>query len=66
MGIFMDTADLAIIVRAAKNMRMKRIDLATAREKLAAWREETLECVSFESWLADEQKKPAAEVSDGK
>lgn len=63
MGIFMDTADLAIIVRAAKNMRMKRIDLKTAREKLAAWREETLECVSFEQYLAEEQKKPAAEGS---
>ena len=62
----MDTADLAIIVRAAKNMRMKRINLATAREKLATWREETLECVSFEQYLAEEQKKPAGEVSDGK
>lgn len=50
-GMFMDVADLAIIVRAAKNLRLKRISLATAREKLDAWREETLECVSFETWL---------------
>ena len=64
MGIFMDTADLAVIVRAARNMRMKRIDLVTASEKLAAWREETLECVSFEQWLAEEHKKPAAEGSE--
>ena len=62
----MDTADLAIIVRAAKHLRMKRIDLKTAREKLAAWREETLECVSFEQWLAEEHKKPTGEESDGK
>jgi len=63
MGIFMDTADLAIIVRAAKHLRIKRMDLNMAREKLAAWREETLECVSFEQYLADEQKKPAGEGS---
>ena len=63
MGIFMDTADLAIIVRAAKHLRIKRLELNTAREKLAAWREETLECVSFEQWLAEVQKKPAVEGS---
>ncbi len=59
-GMFMDVADLAIIVRAAKNLRLKRISLATAKEKLDAWREETLECVSFEQYLEDEQKKTAA------
>ena len=50
-ALFMDVADLAIIVRAAKNLRLKRISLATAKEKLDAWREETLECQSFETWL---------------
>ena len=49
--MFMDVADLAIIVRAAKNLRLKRISLATAKEKLDAWREETLECQPFETWL---------------
>ena len=65
MGIFMDTADLAIIVRAAKNMRMKRLDLKTASEKLAAWRAETLECVSFETWLDGDKKKPAESEVQG-
>ncbi len=60
-GMFMDVADLAMIVRAAKKLRLKRISLETAKKKLDAWREETLECKPFETWLEEDQKNQAAE-----
>lgn len=60
-ALFIDTADLAIIARSARNLRMKRIDMVTAKERLAQWREETLECQPFETWLEGLDKKPAAE-----
>ena len=58
---FMDTADLAHIVRAARHLRLKRINLETAKTKLDEWREETLECQPFETWLERLEKKQAAE-----
>ena len=60
-GWFIDTADLTIIARAAKHLRIKRIDMVKAKERLEQWREETLECQSFETWLEGLDKKPAAE-----
>ena len=65
-ALFMDVADLAIIVRAAKNLRLKRISLATAKEKLDAWREETLECQSFETWLEEDKQDQNSSECEGR
>lgn len=49
--MFIDCSDLEIIVRAAKNLRVKRVNLTYAKRRLDEWR--TTQLVSFERYLLD-------------
>lgn len=53
--MFMNLSDLEIIVRAAKNLRVMRINLTFTKEMLDQWR--TQQLVPFERYLLDRAGK---------